>query len=271
MPRCRSRSRISASPAASSCRPTSSNSSASLTSITTTPCSVHSAGSTRSSQTGAIRTMRTRASSCIPFEDFVWSGVRAWERQSWPSPPGLPSRSAPGAPPPLDSQLGRRLGRLSADAWLMAAFAVARCRNAWQGYSRILQRPSSSLRKSSRRSTTKRATRYDLSSDSTWRVMILRKPRRSSFCSAFTSSDSRTDFSAACSLMLAMDRRSRCCTSSWRCHSFCVLRQRDLKAMRTREPTCAPVSPSAPKFITSACMISRSSPSLSSTASTAEW
>mmetsp|Transcript_64162 Transcript_64162/g.198838 ORF Transcript_64162/g.198838 Transcript_64162/m.198838 type:complete len:268 (-) Transcript_64162:718-1521(-) len=267
MPRSRRRSRISASPEASSVRPTSSNSSGALVSTTTTPSSCHCGGRPRSSHVEPSSTTRAGASA-FDSPDLLFELpeelARARERQSWPSVPGRPSRRLP-----VESMLGRRLGPPSMVADCTADLAVVRCLKAWHGYSRILQSSSISARRSSRFSTTKSAACCGVSSARISRVMILRKPRRSSFCWSLISASAMLICTAASSLMLAMRSRSRCCARSCRCHSFCVRRHRERKAMRTRLVSVP--SPSPPMFTTSACTISCSLPSVSSTASQAEW
>mmetsp|Transcript_64862 Transcript_64862/g.140227 ORF Transcript_64862/g.140227 Transcript_64862/m.140227 type:complete len:224 (+) Transcript_64862:3-674(+) len=187
---------------------------------------------------------------------------RVSARQLRNSLPGLPSRrdfagssTTPAAelvlsvPPMADcfDSTGRRdMFAERATCWI----AEVRPRKDFTGYSRILHTSSVATRTSSSCSTmTTEMFEEFPSSSPTSRLMIFRKPRRISFSSSMTSPEALRMVSFSFSWPEIVSRSVFCAWSMWLCHSFCVRRHLDWKAIFTPPP----------RFITSAWTIGLSS------------
>mmetsp|Transcript_29539 Transcript_29539/g.80813 ORF Transcript_29539/g.80813 Transcript_29539/m.80813 type:complete len:204 (+) Transcript_29539:1157-1768(+) len=202
MPLERSRSLISFSPEANKARPTSSNSSALLTSTTKTLSACHSCGRSCPSQAAPMSTTRLvtgggAADTWLVLRrtssSFVAPQVPMDQLRQSCSPRARPSNNEARS---YFSSVLRRAGFWQAlgaggeaphagggqkpSSSQSADFATVRLLKALQGYSRIRQSSSTSSLASARFSTTMMATPRWPSSVPTFLVMIFRKPRRSS-------------------------------------------------------------------------------------------
>mmetsp|Transcript_36266 Transcript_36266/g.104176 ORF Transcript_36266/g.104176 Transcript_36266/m.104176 type:complete len:315 (+) Transcript_36266:312-1256(+) len=198
-------------------------------------------------------------------------GISARERQSLQSWPGRPSSKHFVALSSVSMLLEVATVRVLTVcvtpgvvlSSLMASLAAVKPLKAWTGYSKIVHNSSTSRLNVLSRSMTYTVTFWSISETS--RATILRKPRKSSFCSSRSSSPASKLCCATFNLLDTMSINTFCCFSSPCCHSFCVRRHFDLKAMRTWPGP-------APLMLTIwACTISFSWVSEPKTASKAEW
>mmetsp|Transcript_6706 Transcript_6706/g.15207 ORF Transcript_6706/g.15207 Transcript_6706/m.15207 type:complete len:270 (+) Transcript_6706:1345-2154(+) len=268
MPFARSFSRISPSPDASSSRPTSSKSPASVIKTTNTPCCSHSEGNCKPRVSHAM----PRRTTCVGVSSMFLPALRpvvhsALQRQSPKPLPGLPSRSSgTGLPGLLLTDFCEIIETtrcmVPCEASATACVAFEKELKSLHGYERIWQSCFASALNLGFCSTTNISTGACTSSAPCSRRTIFRNPRRSSLSSSFTSSSALSDCSAALSLPVTTSNSARCWAKRCACHLLWVRRHLELNTTRI---VCLPSCPST--LAISALMASFSSPLLPKRAS----